>query len=255
MSTENCIPDICELEFLVVENKTDEVQIECRVSLHFWTGETRLGDGTCEIGIKRSKIRIEANGLEKVTNSLLGELKLQNEVDLTTSGKETNSSGSNKQLAAGATATASTAISKGEISAIGKFSKESTSQREIKTNIGEDRKSHLRVRSLPNLKWLISELDTGYLDGKYLSDEGLVKFTQAEGANRADLKATIQVSQRDIVIKPSGKQGIFSGLGRNKRKLMNVLIGKSLARYTTPNEKYNGDITLSKTEWSSANED
>lgn len=255
MSTENCIPDICELEFNIVENETDEDQIECRVSLHFWTGETRLKDDSCVIGIKRATIRIEANGLEKVTNSLLGELKLQNEVDLTTSGKETNSSGSNKQLAAGATATASTAISKGEMSARGKFSKESTSQREMETNIGEDRKSHLRVRSRPNLKWLISELDTEYLDGKYMSDEALVKFTQVDGANRADLKAAIQVSQRDIDITPSGKQGIFPRLRRNKRKLMNVLIGKSLGKHTTPNEKYNGDITLSKTEWSSANED
>jgi len=245
MKPVDSIPDICELVVRIEESEVDKGTIKCIADLRINSGDIPIGDEECKIYISKVTISIDVDGLFAKPGSRFGEPRKNNSISLL----KTNLTKAAHDSGYSISGNIDVSNSPLKASFLGGGSLKRSTARES-TLEASDTVEHLRVRALPNLRWEVSELDDEPLKGTYLENDELLHLRSLEQANRAALSATILVKQRHIVIKQiirdSYSATFFNRFNTNQRRLLDLLIAKSLSASLNLDGKYRGELKLSE---------
>lgn len=247
METKNSLPNMCELKVRIEKSTDQDGEISCIAEFRLYKEDLELDNVTCEVSISRAVISVDVEGLAVVPETRFGEPQKPNSTSITKTSSKTNRAEKTYQL--GGAADVDVVNSTLGVGVSGSAGVKGSTQTEARLESIEVC-DHQRVRAIPNLKWEVSEPDECILNGTYLNNDLLIKFTKLPRANRLTVSANVTVRQRDVSISQL-REGIraikfFDRFNKTQRRLLDIFITKSLSSALNRDGKYRGEIKLSE---------
>jgi hypothetical protein len=236
----NSIPEL--FEFLMRTSKGSKKETNILGELRIDNASLDGPEGfTFTVLLKRAWLSLDLEGLDAIPGTRYGEPKKPNEVSIKQ--KTTNETVVQNQLnVQGGIRLASDQPSLNLDLGAGHSSKGKT----VVSTSATQSAPHIRVKARGNLMWEVTEnSQLTELDGTYLNGDALCRVTARLGANAKNVRLVAFAKQRDIILRLSKNNSLFSFPSKNHERMMKVLISKSLSSSGT---QFNGIIEFSKSE-------
>jgi hypothetical protein len=240
MSDWEDLRDLCDFN-LRLSRSNQENEVSCHADLRISAANLQLGDNDCTVAISQAKLKMQVEGFSEVFGTRFGEPKRNNEVILKYEGKSIREQALSGK--AGLSFEISELKAKLGIGAGVNISSDKLSRFEL---VSTDQIEFLRVCAKPNFSWIVSELrDDQSLEATYLSNDCLIRLQLRKNANRRIIKGEILVAQRDIRIE-AHSGSLSKSTDTNKRRLMDILIAKSLSETINYGSVYLGVVKIAE---------
>lgn len=246
---ENAIPNLANLRIELVKQAANSTAVHAE--LRIGKGDFAVDGVVFEVGLKEATLSLDLSGYEIQMGERFGDPLIDNE----TRGSSTQENVVTKESGhrGGVLASASAGRDGANSTSIDVEATAARSNKSVTIDRTERKTTHHVVRANPNDNWTIRNRNSEEpLNATYLKGDELCLLEPVAGANALSATAGLLVRQRDLYIEVVKNPGFMSRLkgdmGRTKKKLMNILVAKSLQKNATPEEEYTGTILLSKCE-------
>jgi hypothetical protein len=236
----NPVPELLEFLLRASKNSKKETKI---------LGELRINSATLEgpeglsftVSLKRAWLSLDLEGLEPIPGSRYGEPVRPNELSIKQ--KTVNETLVQNQVNANASVHLDSTHPHAALDLGADYN--SKGKTTVSTTSAESA-PHIRVKARGNLMWEVTESpNLPDLDGTYLDGEALCCVTAKIGANAKFVRLIAFAKQRDVQLRLTKNNSLFSFPSKNHERMLKVLISKALS---SPGAPFNGIIEFSCSE-------
>ena len=249
---QNPLPNIVELNSRLVPGSSGENECALMAELRIHPNEIEEEIGTITIEIEEATLSAEFHGLEVIPNSKLFDHQqlavISQDIDSETTTTDLNES---ENAQSGGVEANLSPIKAGISMDIKSQKSKKTGSSTALTVRQSSTSKFVVVKAVGNNNWQIQKPKKGKLDGRYLGDEALCKLNTVKGTNRVVSQLELVVKQRHLKVEmfseDAGKPGFLSRFSNNQKKIMGVVIAKSLHKIGS-DKQYTGSVIFARSE-------